>query len=63
LPALTTGDVWQFKVGRGYIAANEYSLWPNGGDFQAEDNFGSLYFGVALENPEALYTRLAPGLE
>jgi Carbohydrate family 9 binding domain-like len=63
LPALTTGDVWQFKVGRGYLTANEYSLWPNGGDFQAEDNFGGLYFGVALENPEALYTRLAPRLE
>jgi Carbohydrate family 9 binding domain-like len=63
LPAVTVGDVWSFKVGRSYLATNEYSLWPNGGDFQAETNFGSLYFTTALEDPETLYTRLAPGLE
>jgi Carbohydrate family 9 binding domain-like len=63
LPAVRVGDVWGFKVGRSYISANEYSLWPNGGDFQAETNFGSLYFTGALEDPKALYTRLAPGLE
>ncbi len=63
LPAVTVGDVWGFKLGRSYIAAKEYSLWPNGGDFQGETNFGSLYFTSALEDPEALYTRLAPGLE
>ncbi len=63
LPALTLGDVWAFKVGRGYVAENEYSLWPNGGNFQGESNFGSLYFTTALEDPDALYTRLAPNLE
>jgi hypothetical protein len=63
LPAAQVGDVWQFKVGRGYVSATEYSLWPNGGDFQGESNFGALYFTEALEDPEALYTRLAPELE
>jgi hypothetical protein len=63
LPAVQVGDVWQFKVGRGYVSANEYSLWPNGGDFQGEANFGSLYFTETLQDPETLYTRLAPGLE
>jgi Carbohydrate family 9 binding domain-like len=63
LPAVKVGDVWRFKVGRGYVGANEYSLWPNGGDFQGETNFGSLYFTTTLEDPETLYTRLAPSLE
>jgi hypothetical protein len=63
LPAVQVGDVWGFKVGRGYVSANEYSLWPNGGDFQGETNFGSLYFTTTLEDPDMLYTRLAPGLE
>jgi hypothetical protein len=63
LPAVKMGDVWQFKIGRGYIAANEYSLWPNGGDFQGEANFGSLYFTTTPEDPKTLYTRLAPELE
>ncbi len=63
LPGVTLGDVWGFKVGRGYITANEYSLWPNGGDFQGETNFGSLYFAEVLEDPESLYTRLAPSLQ
>lgn len=63
LPAVTVGDVWGFKIGRSYITANEYSLWPNGGDFQGEANFGSLYFTEVLEDSEALYTRLAPELE
>jgi hypothetical protein len=63
LPNVKVGDTWQFKVGRSYIAADEYSLWPNGGDFQGETNFGSLYFTVNPEDPEALYTRLAPGLQ
>jgi hypothetical protein len=63
LPAVSVADVWQFKVGRGYVSASEYSLWPNGGDFQAETNFGSLYFTTTLEDPETLYARLAPGLE
>jgi hypothetical protein len=63
LPAVQVGDVWGFKVGRGYVSASEYSLWPNGGDFQGETNFGSLYFTETLEDPEDLYSRLAPGLE
>jgi hypothetical protein len=63
LPALKAGDVWEFKVGRSYIAANEYSLWPNGGDFQGETNFGRLYFTETLEDAETLYTRLAPSLQ
>jgi hypothetical protein len=63
LPTVTVGDIWNFKVGRGYIAANEYALWPNGGDFQGEENFGRLYFTETLEDPGELYTRLAPGLE
>lgn len=63
LPAVQVGDVWQFKVGRGYVSANEYSLWPNGGDFQGETNFGTLYFTETPEDPEELYIRLAPGLE
>lgn len=63
LPAVKAGDLWEFKVGRSYVGAKEYSLWPNGGDFQGETNFGRLYFTENLEDPEALYTRLAPSLE
>jgi hypothetical protein len=63
LPAAKAGDTWEFKVGRSLISSNEYSLWPNGGDFQGETNFGRLYFTDALEDAEALYTRLAPSLE
>jgi hypothetical protein len=63
LPAVSAGDVWEFKVGRSYVAAKEYALWPNGGDFQSEDNFGRLYFTETLEDAETLYTRLAPVLE
>jgi hypothetical protein len=36
------------------VGAKEYSLWPNGGDFQAEDNFGRLYFTETLEEPGVL---------
>jgi hypothetical protein len=63
LPAVTVGDLWEFKVGRSYIAAKEYSLWPNGGDFQGEENFGRLYFTEALEDPEELYARLETTLD
>lgn len=44
LPAVKAGDKWELKVGRGNVAANEYSLWPAGRDFLAEDNFGTLTF-------------------
>jgi Carbohydrate family 9 binding domain-like len=44
LPTVKTGDSWELKVGRGNIAASEYSLWPIGKDFLAEDNFGVLLF-------------------
>jgi hypothetical protein len=54
LPTPQTGDLWEFKVGRSYVGAKEYSLWPNGGDFQAEDNFGRLYFTETLEEPGVL---------
>jgi hypothetical protein len=63
LPAAQAGAAWEFKVGRSLINSNEYSLWPNGGDFQGETNFGRLYFTDALEDAEALYTRLAPSFE
>jgi hypothetical protein len=59
LSAPQQGDVWEFKVGRSYVGAKEYSLWPNGGDFQAEDNFGRLYFTETLEEPEALLEKLS----
>ena len=44
LPTVNTGDSWELKVGRGNVAGKEYSLWPIGKDFLAEDNFGSLVF-------------------
>jgi hypothetical protein len=44
LPAVKPGDTWELKVGRGNVAAQEYSLWPMGKDFLAEDNFGMLVF-------------------
>jgi Carbohydrate family 9 binding domain-like len=44
LPAVKSGDTWELKVGRGNVAASEYSLWPLGKDFLAEDNFGQLLF-------------------
>jgi Carbohydrate family 9 binding domain-like len=44
LPVVQSGDSWELKVGRGNVAASEYSLWPVGKDFLAEDNFGTLVF-------------------
>jgi hypothetical protein len=44
LPAVTSSDTWELKVARANVAAKEYSLWPMGKDFLAEDNFGTLVF-------------------
>ena len=38
------GDIWELKVARGHVALKEFSIWPMGKDFLAEDNFGKLVF-------------------
>ncbi len=58
LPAVQTGDSWDFKVGRGNPVAKEYSLWPLGGDFLGEDNFGLLYFTEQIESESILSDKL-----
>ncbi len=44
LPHPQVGDSWEFKLGRGHVALQEYSLWPVGQDFLADDNYGILTF-------------------
>lgn len=58
LPTVQTGDSWEFKVGRGNPNAKEYSLWPLGGDFLGEDNFGLIYFTEQIESESVLSDRL-----
>lgn len=60
LPRPNTTDSWEIKVGRTFHAAQEFSLWPMGGDFLGEDNYGLLYFTEALEDNAALFERLNP---
>ena len=58
LLAIETGDAWAFKVGRGFHSAQEFSLWPMGGDFLAEDNYGLIYFTEQIESDTVLFDRL-----
>ncbi len=44
LPVVKSGNSWELKLGRGNVVGKEYSLWPMGKDFLAEDNFGKLVF-------------------
>lgn len=44
LPKPKEGDVWKFKVGRRYALRQYMSLWPKGGDFDADDNYGTIKF-------------------
>lgn len=58
LPSVQANDSWAFKVGRGNRSAREYSLWPMGGDFLAEDNYGLIYFTEQIESDSLLFDRL-----
>lgn len=44
LPVPKEGDIWKFKVGRRYALRQYKSLWPRGGKFDANDNYGTLTF-------------------
>lgn len=52
------GAIWAMKVGREHQAAQEYPLWPMGGDYHAPTNFGYLVFVEKLEDPQALAQRV-----
>lgn len=52
------GTVWALKVGREHQAAQEYPLWPMGGDYHAPTNFGYLVFVEKPEDPKALAQRV-----
>ena len=54
LPAVRAGDVWALKVGREHPQADEYPLWPLGGDFNSPNNYGYLAFTEQLAHPSAL---------
>ncbi len=58
LPSVQANDSWELKVGRGNRSAKEYSLWPMGGDFLAEDNYGLVYFTEQIESDSLLFDRL-----
>ncbi len=58
LPSAQADDSWELKVGRGNRSAKEYSLWPMGGDFLAEDNYGLVYFTKQIESDSLLFDRL-----
>jgi hypothetical protein len=58
LAAAQTGESWEFKVGHGNPSAKEYSLWPLGGDFLGEDNFGLLYFTEQIESESIISDKL-----
>jgi hypothetical protein len=58
LPTVANADTWEFKVGRGFHNAQEYSLWPRGGDFLGEENYGLLYFTEVLEDEAKLFETL-----
>lgn len=59
LPAIQTGDSWEFKIGRGNSLAKEYSLWPMGGDFLGESNYGLVYFTEQIESDSIVFDKLS----
>lgn len=48
------GAIWAMKVGREHQAAQEYPLWPMGGDYHAPTNFGYLVFVEKPQDPATL---------
>ncbi|GEM49304.1 endo alpha-1,4 polygalactosaminidase [Deinococcus cellulosilyticus] len=48
------GSAWNLKVGREHQKAGEYPLWPMGGDFNAETNYGILSFNKTLQDAQSL---------
>ena len=44
LPMPKDGDTWKFKVGRRYALRQYMSLWPSGGKFDDDDNYGTITF-------------------
>lgn len=58
LPLIQTEDVWEFKVGRGNTSTKEYSLWPLGGDFLGEENYGLIYFTEQIESESIISEKL-----
>ncbi|WP_034336392.1 endo alpha-1,4 polygalactosaminidase [Deinococcus misasensis] len=51
------GSAWNLKVGREHQKAGEYPLWPMGGDFNAETNYGILSFNKTLQDANALLSK------
>ena len=58
LPKVTEGSVWGLKVGREHPGAGEFPIWPMGGDFNAQTNYGLLSFSKSLQETQTLYTKL-----
>ncbi len=58
LPKVSDNSVWGFKVGREHPVVGEYPMWPMGGDFNAETNYGLLSFQINLQDSQALYDKL-----
>ena len=54
------GDVWELKIARGHVALKEFSIWPKGMDFLAEDNFGKLVFVDELLSEDELLALVNP---
>jgi hypothetical protein len=44
LPVPKAGDTWKFKIGRRYALRQYMSLWPRGGQFDDDDNYGTITF-------------------
>lgn len=58
LPAVNAGTAWGLKIGREHQAAREFPVWPMGGDFSANSNFGFVLFNQKPEPASAAAARI-----